>query len=227
MTKTLFKLSPSDLTFLWDECKRCFYLKIVHRFNRPATPMPAIFNQIDRLMKDFSQGKSTLELCPDLPQGVIQHRDRWVQSQLIELPGRAARCYLSGRFDSIARFEDHTYGVVDFKTSTPKPAHVSFYGRQLHAYAYALENPAPGKFGLSPITRLGLLVVEPQAVARTPEGQIAYLGTMTWQEIPRDDRAFLAFLDEVLAVLEQPAPPEANEKCGWCRYRTAAQANRL
>ena len=28
----LYKLSPSDLTFLWDECQRCFYLKVVRKF---------------------------------------------------------------------------------------------------------------------------------------------------------------------------------------------------
>lgn len=36
-----FKLSPSDLTFMWDECKH-FYLKAVHGFNRPSAPFPTI-----------------------------------------------------------------------------------------------------------------------------------------------------------------------------------------
>ena len=25
----MYKLSPSDLTFLWDGCKHCFYLKVI------------------------------------------------------------------------------------------------------------------------------------------------------------------------------------------------------
>ncbi len=29
------KLSPGDLTFLWDECPRCFYLKVIMGINRP------------------------------------------------------------------------------------------------------------------------------------------------------------------------------------------------
>jgi hypothetical protein len=37
-------LSPSDFAFLWEECKRCFYLKIVSGFRRPGGPMPKILN---------------------------------------------------------------------------------------------------------------------------------------------------------------------------------------
>ncbi len=41
------KLSPSDLTFLWDECPRCFYLKVTGRLSRPSTAFPSIFSSID------------------------------------------------------------------------------------------------------------------------------------------------------------------------------------
>ncbi|EKD87781.1 MAG: hypothetical protein ACD_35C00212G0001, partial [uncultured bacterium] len=32
----LYKLSPSQLTFAWDECPRCFYLDVVLGIKRPA-----------------------------------------------------------------------------------------------------------------------------------------------------------------------------------------------
>jgi len=222
---TVYKLSPSDLTFLWDECKRCFYLKIINKFSRPATPMPSIFTRIDGLMKVFFEGKTTTEFSLDLPPGVVSHSDRSVSSQPICVPGNPAQCYITGRLDTMLCFENGSYGVVDFKTSTPKPDHLGFYGRQLHAYMYALENPAPGKHGLSPITRLGLLVVELSAIDKTADGRIAYLGGMTYLNIPRDDCAFQAFLGEVLGVLEQPTPPPAAENCVYCQYREAARMN--
>jgi hypothetical protein len=224
---TIIKLSPSDLTFLWDECKRCFYLKIINKYARPSTPMPAIFTKIDGLMKNYFEGRSTAEFTHDLPPGVIQHGDRSVSSQPIKLPGHSLECYITGRLDTLVKFEDGSYGVVDFKTSTPKPTHVTFYGRQLHGYMYALENPAPGKLFISPVTKLGLLVVEPMAMDRTRDGRIGYFGSVTYQEVPRDDSTFLGFLGEVLTVLEQPDPPSPADNCQWCHYREVARSNHM
>ena len=48
---TRWRLSPSDFAFLWEECKRCFYLKVVKEFYRPRSLMPKIFNVIDAQMK--------------------------------------------------------------------------------------------------------------------------------------------------------------------------------
>ena len=44
-----WKLSPSDFAFLWEECKRCFYLKVARGFYRPRTPFPGIFSVIDQV----------------------------------------------------------------------------------------------------------------------------------------------------------------------------------
>ena len=61
-------------------------------------------------------------------------------------------------------FDDGTYGVMDFKTSNPSSESAELYSRQLHAYAYALEHPAPGKLALSPVTKLGLLYFYPDSI---------------------------------------------------------------
>jgi hypothetical protein len=163
MTTPLFKLSPSDLTFLWDECKRCFYLKVVSKFNRPAIPFPSIFTKIDGLMKYYYQSRSAIELTPELPPGTILPGSPWVQSLPITLPGHTAQCYLAGKYDSAIHFVDGTYGIVDFKTSTSS-GHIGFYGRQLRA-AHGWSIP-PWKIQLSPISRMGLLVVAPNATIK-------------------------------------------------------------
>jgi len=218
-----FKLSPSELTFLWDECPRCFYLKSVYNFNRPWSPFPKIFNQIDKIMKRYFEDKPSNEISNQLPEGEILFAEKWVTSQVITLPGRLSSCYIRGKFDSLVKFNDNSYGIIDFKTSSAKPEHVNFYSRQLHAYKYALENPAPGSLSLSPITRLGLLSVEPVNMFKTKDGKIAYIGDVTWQECPRDDNGFLSFLNKVLSVLESDMPPEAGTDCGYCQYRQAAR----
>lgn len=223
----LWKLSPSDLTFLWDECKRCFYLKVVHGYRRPWAPFPKIFGRIDRLMQAYFQDRPTSELSPDLPPGRVVFGDKWVQSQRITRPRREGRCYLRGKFDCVVQFEDGTYGVVDFKTTEPSPHHVPFYSRQLHAYAYALEHPGGRGFRLSPVTVLGLFCVEPVAMERSANRGIAYLGDIIWLNCPKDEKSFLGFLDELLSVLELPSPPPRDAECAYCSYRDQARSNQL
>src|SRR5437764_951732 len=108
-------------------------------------------------MKNFYSGKRTHEIAEGIPLGVVKLGENWVTSQPIVVPGRSSTCFVKGKFDKVVRFDDGTYGVIDFKTSQRKSDHVPLYSRQLHAYATALENPAPGTLHLAPVTRLGLL----------------------------------------------------------------------
>ena len=220
-----YKLSPSDLTFLWEECPRCFYLKVARGINRPAVPFPRIFSRIDQLMKGYFQERATAEISPELPPGRVRFGERWVQSTPIAPAGRTASAYLKGKFDTVVEFADGSYGVVDFKTSEAKAEHVAFYSRQLHAYAYALEHPAANAFALSPITRMGLLCIEPVAMDRAANERLAYFGSVVWLECPLDLVGFQAFIESILWVLEEPQPPPSGEKCAYCRYRQESRTH--
>jgi hypothetical protein len=217
-----FKLSPSDLTFLWDECPRCFYLKVAMGIPRPPTAFPKIFSNIDLLMKRMFEGKRTEEMIPALQPGEIGPMGKWVESAPIRF-GSDHSCYIKGIFDSVIHFEDGAYAVIDFKTTEPNPHHVEFYGRQLAAYAYALEHPAPGKLALSPITKLGLLCVEPIDIDRDDHDRIRYAGEVTWMEVQKDEPKFLTFIEKVMGVLSLAEPPPPAEKCGFCKYRADAR----
>ena len=217
------KLSPSDLTFLWDECPRCFYLKYLHGISRPAAPFPSIFGAIDRLMKAQFAGRPASELDPSLPPGFVSVSEQWIESVPISLPGHALSCFLRGKIDAMIGFDDGSYAVVDFKTSEPKPAQIPFYSRQLHAYAYALEHPAPNRLNCSPISRLGLYVETPHATLAATTSEISFHFRSTWLEIPFHESGFLGFLDKVLALLELPKPPPAGEDCTYCHYRQHAR----
>jgi len=223
----LYKLSPSDLTFLWDECKRCFYLKVVRGYRRPTIPFPKIFSRIDLLMKDFYLDKSTHIIHADLPEGKVLTSGKWVESEIIHFDGYTAECYLKGIFDTVLQFNDGSYAVVDFKTTEVNDEHIGFYARQLQAYAYALEHPAANSLSFKPISRLGLLCLEPRHMHQDEQGQLIYSGKTTWQEVPLDETSFLNQLKEVMAILELPEPPEAGEKCEFCRYREQARINLL
>lgn len=222
-----WKLSPSDFAFLWEDCKRCFYLKVVHQIYRPRSPMPKIFTVIDSEMKAFYADKRIETIADGAPAGKATHSDEWVQSKPIKVPGRTSTCFIRGIFDTTLELDDGSHGVVDFKTCERKSHHIPLYSRQLHAYAYALENPAPGSFALSPITRLGLLVFEPTKYCNNGTDCVGFTGNLKWIEIPRDDSAFMNFLQEVLDVLDSPDAPPANPNCEWCKYRRESRQHGL
>lgn len=213
-----YKLSPSDLTFLYDGCKRCFYQKVVNNIAQPSMPLPSIFSKIAGLLIDHYDGKHTSELHVALPPGIVSHGEKHVRSQTIQLPKHDATCYISGRFDIVVSFDDGTYGVIDFKTSNPHTESFGLYIRQLHAYAYALKHPAPGNLTLSPITKLGLLYFYPERVNQQDIEWLAYEAKITWVELAKDEEGFLKFIDEVLDVLELPEAPERSPNCQWCSY---------
>jgi len=94
------------------------------------------------------------------------------------------------------------------------------YGRQLHAYALALERPADGALALQPITSMGLIYFTPDSCAH-PNAQRQILeGNMQWIEVRRDDVAFMGFLEGVVRLLDGTMPPMNLTTCKWCEFRT-------
>lgn len=156
-----YKLSPSDLTFQYECCKRCFYQKVVNNIAPPSIPIPSIFSKIATLLKNHYQGKHTSELYVAIPPWTVTYGERSVTSNVIQLSHHDATCYISGRFDIVVSFDDGTYGVIDFKTGNPNTEAINLYVRQLQAYAYALEHPASHALTLAPVTKLGLLYFYP------------------------------------------------------------------
>ncbi len=223
----LYKLSPSDFAFLWQECKRCFYLKIVEGFNRPAMAFPSIFGVIDIEMRKHFMSQRTSALSPDLPPGTVAYGEKWVQSAPISRPGRSATAYIKGKLDAVIQFDDGSYGVIDFKTSDIKTAHVQLYSRQLRAYAYALENPGASLLALSPVSSLGLLAFTPEHFSSEEASRSLLTGSLRWFPISRNDESFLSFIDEVLGVLDLPEAPPPDPKCVWCQYRAESRQNGL
>jgi hypothetical protein len=216
----IVRVAPSDLTFLWDSCRRCFWLKVKRVLRRPASAFPTIFRRIDAQTKDYFFDKGSKDLSPDLPPGQIVSGGLSVRSTPMAIAGHDLGLVIAGRMDTAIAFSDGTFGIVDFKTSDPKPEHLARYSRQLHAYAVAAENPAPGALRLEPVTHLGLFVVEPVSMVGLDDA-VAYTAQPHYVALERDDDAFTAFLLGVLLVLEAPEPPEPSPDCAYCKYLTA------
>ncbi len=129
-------LAPSDFAFLWDECPRCFYLKVVRKEARSRMPFPKVFGTIDQPMKTFYMGWRTEVVANGMPAGVIEQADRWVRSAGLTPPGSSVVSELRGSLDALVHCDDGTVAVVDFKTAEPNADHAGTYSRQLHAYAF-------------------------------------------------------------------------------------------
>lgn len=127
----VWKLSPSDFAFLWEECRRCFYLKVARGFQRPRSIMPKIFTNIDSQMKQFFAGKRTEKILPRLPAGVVEYGDKWVESIPFKPDSQCSKCFIRGKVDTILKLDDGSYAVIDFKTAETRSEHIPLYARQL------------------------------------------------------------------------------------------------
>jgi len=220
-----YKISPSELTFLYEGCKRCFYLKKTQNINQPSIPIPAIFSKIASLLYHYYDGKKAEGLHSTLPPGTIKYGERFIESANIRIPGHDDTCYIKGKFDVVIQFDDGTYGVFDYKTGNPESEYSKLYSRQLHAYAYALENPAYGSLNLSPVSKIGLLYFYPTQVSQENIEWLYYNAKIHLVDIERNDQSFLNFIGEVLTLLESPNYPESSPDCSWCKY--IREINRL
>lgn len=222
----VFTLRPSDFNFLWEECRRCYWLQVARDWRRPRTPFPRVFGVLADLEAASFDGQRTEDMLPGvLPPGTFRHGEQDVLSAPIPLPGTGAAVALKGRLDMMVAFDDGGWGVIDFKTAMPGEVSPARYGRQLHAYAWSLERPAPGAFGRGPIGTLGLLCLEPREMRRGRQTAEVY-GRFhpEWVPVQRDDAAFEAFLAEVAGVLAAPEPPPPGPRCGYCDYRARTRA---
>lgn len=93
-----FRLAPSDFAFLWNECKRCFYLKAHKKLYRPRAPFPSIFGVIDLGMKRHFRGLPTQGVIPEMKPGTFlcEDTDAWVECKPITPPGHTDSVYIRG-----------------------------------------------------------------------------------------------------------------------------------
>tara|TARA_Y100000816_G_C25825897_1_gene432043 strand:- start:108 stop:662 length:555 start_codon:yes stop_codon:yes gene_type:complete len=174
-------------------------------------------------MKNHFEGASPRDIDSSLPDGKVIFGDRWLQSKTFKDRKTGNSIYLKGKSDTVLGFNDSSYGVVDFKTSTVKDSNIERYSRQLHSYALCLEHAAEGKPALSPVSKLGLFVVEPTELIKNDKDYF-FKNLVSWQEIPRDDEAFFEFLREVTSLLSQDRIPSPGNSCSHCNYvREAAE----
>lgn len=84
----MYKLSPSDFAYLYEECKPCYVLKIKYGIEHPSKPMPAVFGALNSRLQGALVGRALRELSPLLPEGIVESQECFVE--LKPVPGANA-----------------------------------------------------------------------------------------------------------------------------------------
>ncbi|MEI6040308.1 MAG: PD-(D/E)XK nuclease family protein [Candidatus Berkelbacteria bacterium] len=207
----MYKLSPSDFAYLYEECKLCYVMKIKDGIYQPSMPMPGVFSAINTRLQGNLVGKNLKSLSDDLPDGEVVKQEGWVESIVVP----QTNVFIKGKYDLLVDNHDGTYTLVDLKISQPDESKIDKYKTQLAAYKFALENPAQGE--PIKISKLALLIFYPDKVDFS-DGVARLDFPPKWLEIPDDQPGFIGFVKEVNELLIGPLPEEG-PSCKWCQYR--------
>ena len=207
----MYKLSPSDFAYLYEECKLCYCLKVKHGIYQPSMPMPGVFSAINTRLQGNLVGKNLKSLSAELPDGEVIIQEGWVDSKEVS----NTSVYIKGKYDLLVKNPDKTHTLVDLKISAQGEDKIAKYQSQLTAYKFALENPKYGK--PKKITKLALLIFYPDGVDF--ENEVAKIDfPPKWFEVPIDDESFIKFIKSIDELLSGPLPSESIN-CKWCQYR--------
>jgi hypothetical protein len=182
-------------------------------YSTPQTPFPAIFTRMNKLLQDSVMGKNLRDINPDLPSGIISTQEGWLKSAPV---AGAGDCYISGRYDILIPTEDGSQVVVDFKITNPDEGQIRKYSSQLHAYKYALENPAEGKVPVK-VSKMGLISVTPESI-RHIDGNFVFTAVPKWHPIEEDMDGFFKLIKDISNILNGKLPPPS-KTCSFCKYR--------
>ena len=157
-------------------------------------------------------GMNLSDIHPDLPSGIIEIQEGYMKSITID----GTNCYLSGRFDILSKLDDDTYAIVDFKITTPDEEKISKYASQLHAYKFALENPANGE--PIKVSKMGVVSINPDEM-KLVNGKVIFTTTPKYHPVKEDMESFHKLIKEISTVLNGDLPV-VSETCSLCIYRS-------
>ena len=216
---------PSDTTFLWSQCRRCFQRKTKYGICAPVA-FPPVFGMLDKQQRARFHNRPASDLDASLPAGYLDCRDRPVRSRPLTIRGAPAPVVINGRIDALIRFGGGTVGVADFKVTDPGAHTGERYWPQLEAYAWAIERH--GGSGPAPdiaVSALGLLCFTPDGIEDAAGGgSVLQRMRTTWIPVRRRPREFADMLREMAITACQAEPPGSGERCESCEFLRRAAA---
>ena len=150
-------------------CSRCAWVRL-HVKDLPFQGFPGIFSSIDRYNKLLVQNHFLWEGRPPEWLAAIGDVREFVRPphwSAFKAVDSQTGVTVRGEADAIFRCADGSYAIVDYKTTRYNPAYRSMfraYRAQLNTYAYIAE-----RVGLSPVSRLSLVYMEPATGEETAQ----------------------------------------------------------
>jgi len=221
-------LSPSALTFAWDNCHRCLWLEYNHQITAPNN-MPLVAELADMQESYFFDAKGlaagtptlTSSMHPSIPLGKVISHGGWVLSKPIQIDGSDSHLSIRGKYDLLIEFENGTYGIIDCKMQANSKDKSDFYQPQLEAYAYALENPAKGE-----PKQVSVLGIYSWSLDK-PWGDVnfgfGYRVQSNWYPVERNPIRLEERLTNFIEMVNGPIP-EAKSSCKQCGYISSRAA---
>lgn len=158
----VFKVTPSSLSFLREQCPLCFWRKC--RGQRIlSSPMAGVFNRLDRLMKTLAESEQA-----QVVRGLAAGPSRVItdvpmlETRPLEVPGRRCRIIFRGQPDCVV--EGRSNLVLDFKTTTPTALTFERYLPSLIAYVILLREHTSDRLPRFRCSRAGVLCWSPSRV---------------------------------------------------------------
>ncbi len=212
-------VNPTDLVFLWDDCRRCFALKLLYDIRRPSVFDDETYSLADAAMKRAFADALAVDLGVGPVFQVLSQGVR-VRSAAVEFPDLDLSMRIEGVYDALVATEHGEIAVVDYKTTRADEFTLRRYWRQLAAYAFALENPSEGS--PTSVDVEAILAYRPDAFAYRTGGLSGLYGRTAWIELPRNPARFLLLLQEVAETIAV-CVPYASSRCRYCAYRAATR----
>ena len=213
------RVSPTDLVYLCEDCRRCFYDKVVNGF-KPPRSFSEHFTNADRAMRRALATDEVVDIGVG-PRFRVLSQGEWVQSKPILFAESGVTLSFRGQYDAVVVTESDEVFVVDYKTTTLDDHALMKFRRQLMCYVTAIELPASGESNLPAyVEGTALLVFEPAHFAiNVKTKRCGLYGPTRWVELPRRNDLFDEFLCKVAAVLADPIAPLRGINCGVCALR--------
>ena len=166
-TNKIFNFSPSEFTFGFENCQKCYYDKKVHGIEI-RLPFPSIFSKLDSLQKNYYHEKSSKLISQNLEEGqIVANYNKMLYSEIL-YDNKKRPFTMTGKIDGYIKHKN-SFTVIDFKTTAISEKKIDTYASQLQSYALMMQKPRSGSLKLDPIKKLGIFCFDPSSISSANE----------------------------------------------------------